>query len=80
LAVLILNRYDPIQKYGPQDCVASINAIVAKIDKLVAEKNTQAIQELKIIFGLEALTDLRDFAQTIAWPSKLQDFHLISNL
>ena len=61
-------RYDPIQKFGPQDCVASINAIVDKMDLLVESGNTGAIQELKAIFGLEALTDIRDFAMTIAFP------------
>ncbi|RFU24383.1 hypothetical protein B7463_g11953, partial [Scytalidium lignicola] len=60
--------YDPIQKFGPQDCIASINAIVEKIDYLVATHNTKAIQELKAIFGLEDLKDIRDFAMTIAFP------------
>lgn len=67
---LTLIRYDPIQKYGPQDCVASINAIIAKIDKLTDSHNTQAINELKAIFGLENLKDIRDFAMTIAFPSE----------
>lgn len=60
--------YDPIQKYGPQDCVSSINDIVDKFDSLVAANNSAAIQEFKEIFGLEALTDNRDFAKTIAYP------------
>lgn len=64
-------RYDPIQKYGPQDCISSINGIIEKIDHLVDSHNTEAIQELKTIFGLQDLEDIRDFAQTIAWPSKL---------
>ncbi|KAG0652531.1 putative extracellular serine carboxypeptidase [Hyphodiscus hymeniophilus] len=59
--------YDPIQKFAPQDCVASINAIIEKMDTLVATKNQAAIQELKAIFGLEALSDIRDFAMTIAF-------------
>lgn len=60
--------YDPIQKYGPADCVSSINAIVDKFDSLVAANNTAAIQEFKALFGLESLTDNRDFAKTIAYP------------
>jgi hypothetical protein len=60
--------YNPIQKYGPQDCVASINAIVEKIDTLVASGDDEAITQLKTIFGLESLTDIRDFAQTISFP------------
>ena len=60
--------YDPIQKFGPSDCVQSINDIVDKFDYLVAENNTEAIQELKAAFGLESLTDNRDFAKTVAYP------------
>jgi hypothetical protein len=48
--------------------VASINNIVDKMDLLVHSKQTQAIQKLKDIFGLGALEDIRDFAQTIAFP------------
>lgn len=60
--------YHPVQKYGPSDCVASINDIVDKFDGLVAANNTAGIEELKAIFGLESLTDLRDFAKTINYP------------
>ncbi|KAF2502375.1 extracelular serine carboxypeptidase-like protein [Lophium mytilinum] len=60
--------YDPIQKFGPSDCIASINGIIDKMDQLVQAKNTKAIQELKEIFGLGDLTDIRDFAMTIAFP------------
>lgn len=67
---LIRARYDPIQKFGPQDCVASINAIVDKMDMLIAANNTAGIQQLKEIFGLGALSDIRDFAMTIGFPCK----------
>ena len=60
--------YDPIQLLAPQDCVTSINDIVDKIDSLVESKQDDAIEELKDIFGLSALEDIRDFAQTIAFP------------
>lgn len=60
--------YDPIQKFGPQDCVSSINDIVDKFDALVAANNSAAVAEVKAIFGLESLTDDRDFAKTIAYP------------
>lgn len=79
ISKLILHRYDPIQKYGPQDCVASINAIVDKIDALVLAKNAKAIQELKTIFGLGDLEDIRDFAATIAFPS-LSPFLILFSL
>ncbi|CAJ2506574.1 Uu.00g007040.m01.CDS01 [Anthostomella pinea] len=60
--------YDPIQLLAPQDCVASINDIVDNMDYLVKSNNTAAIQQLKELFGLGALKDIRDFAQTIAFP------------
>lgn len=62
------HRYNPIQKFGPQDCIASINAIIEKIDDLVDSKNDPAIAQLKAIFGLEVLDDIRDFAMSIAYP------------
>ncbi|KAK5113436.1 hypothetical protein LTR85_010864 [Meristemomyces frigidus] len=60
--------YDPIQKFGPQDCVASINAIVQKIDHVFATGNATAIHQMKAVFGLQALTNNGDFAMTIAFP------------
>jgi len=60
--------YNQIQKYAPGDCTSSINAIIDKMDYLVANKQTKAIQQLKNIFGLGALEDIRDFAMTIAFP------------
>ncbi|CAK3848666.1 serine protease EDA2 [Lecanosticta acicola] len=60
--------YDPILKFGPQDCVSSINAIVANIDHVFATGNRTAVHVMKAVFGLEALTDDRDFAMTIAFP------------
>ncbi|KAI1374948.1 peptidase S28 [Hypoxylon crocopeplum] len=60
--------YNPIQKYAPQDCVTRINNIVDKFDLLVAKKHTKAIKEFKALFGLEVLTDNRDFAAAIADP------------
>jgi hypothetical protein len=70
-------RYDPIQKFGPSDCISSINAIVDKIDSLVEAKNNKAIQQLKTIFGLEALSDIRDFAMTIAFPRRFPDIYML---
>jgi hypothetical protein len=60
--------YDPIIKYGPSDCVSRIFGIVDKIDDLVKSGNKKGIQELKSLFGLGELKDIRDFAMTIAFP------------
>ncbi|KAF2855348.1 hypothetical protein T440DRAFT_386189 [Plenodomus tracheiphilus IPT5] len=60
--------YNPIMKYGPSDCISRIINIVDKMDALIQANNTAAIQHLKSVFGLGDLTDLRDFAMTIAFP------------
>ncbi|KAI1810713.1 peptidase S28 [Poronia punctata] len=60
--------YEPIQKYAPQDCVARINNIIDKFDALVAKNQTAAIKKFKALFGLETLTDHRDFASAIVDP------------
>lgn len=60
--------YDPIQLLASQDCVGYINDIVDKMDSLVEANNDEAIKQLKEMFGLSALEDIRDFAQTIAFP------------
>ncbi|EXJ78531.1 hypothetical protein A1O1_08932 [Capronia coronata CBS 617.96] len=60
--------YNPIQKNGPQDCITRINKIIDKMDYLIQNNETTAIQQLKDIFGLGGLEDLRDFAMTIAFP------------
>ncbi len=60
--------YDVIQRSGPPDCVAAVNDIVDRLDVLVATGAGAAIRQLKAIFGLEALADLRDFAAAIAFP------------
>lgn len=60
--------YDPIQKFAPQDCVGSLNAIREKIDQVFSTGDATAIRKMKAVFGLEALVDDRDFAMTIAFP------------
>jgi hypothetical protein len=61
-------RYQPIQKYAPQDCVGSLNAIIDNIDMIFATGNATLIYQMKSYFGLEDLKDNRDFAMTIAFP------------
>lgn len=61
-------RYDPIQKYGPQDCIARLNNIIEKTDMLIEANNTAAIAQLKELFGLQDLQDLRDFVYTMSLP------------
>lgn len=61
--------YDPILKFGPSDCIPRIVDIVDKIDDVIDSGNQAAIQELKEVFGLGALKNIGDFAQTISYPS-----------
>jgi hypothetical protein len=60
--------YDPIIKFGPQDCVTRISRIVDNFDALVNSGNRPAVEKFKELFGLEVVTDDRDFAQAIANP------------
>lgn len=60
--------YNPIQKFAPGDCTSRINNIVNMTNMLIDQNNTEAIQQLKEIFGLGNLSDIRDFAMTIAFP------------
>lgn len=63
--------YNPIQINGPSDCITRINNIVDNMDLLIQANNTEAIQQLKEIFGLGNLTDLRDFAMTVSFEYPL---------
>ncbi|KAK6078317.1 serine carboxypeptidase S28 [Seiridium cupressi] len=68
LSVGYADWYDPIQKYAPQDWVTRVNRIVDNFDALVDSGNRAAVDEFKSLFGLESLTDDRDFAMAIANP------------
>lgn len=56
-----------MQKFGPQDCIGSINGIVDKIDHVFETCDEPVIKHMKSIFGLGSLDDA-DFAATIAFP------------
>ena len=60
--------YDQYQRVGPQDCIGYLNGIVDNMDKVFDKKNAADVHKLKALFGLEALTDNRDFAMTVAFP------------
>lgn len=48
----------------------------SRIDHLISQNNTKAIKELKDIFGLGAVEDIRDFALTIAVRYTRNDTHI----
>ncbi|KAK7182016.1 hypothetical protein DPSP01_006247 [Paraphaeosphaeria sporulosa] len=60
--------YNPILKYGPSDCISRLVGIVDKIDEVIDSGNKAAIQEVKEVFGLGPVSDIRDFAQAISYP------------
>lgn len=68
--------YNPIIRYGPSDCISRIIDIVDKIDMIIDSGDETAIAELKSVFGLGALQNIGDFAQTISYPSKLSSVAL----
>jgi hypothetical protein len=47
------------------------------MDHLLSSNDKKAIQQLKTIFGLEALEDIRDFAMTIAFPRTYLKTHIL---
>jgi hypothetical protein len=60
--------YNPILKYAPSDCVSRLVGIIDKIDEVIHSGDKAAIQQVKEVFGLGAVSDIRDFAQAISYP------------
>jgi hypothetical protein len=58
--------YDPIQKYGPEECITSLQTAVGVIDALL-DVSDPVPAILKGLFGLNELED-DDFADVIASP------------
>lgn len=67
--------YNPIMRYGPSDCISRLVGIIDKIDEVIDSGDEDAIQAVKEVFGLGAVSDIRDFAQAISYPRKLFAFH-----
>lgn len=63
-------RYNPVIKFGPSDCISRVIGIIDKTDEVISSGNKQAIHDLKDVFGLADLKDIRDFAQAISYPRK----------
>ncbi|PVI03124.1 hypothetical protein DM02DRAFT_698935 [Periconia macrospinosa] len=62
------NWYNPILRYGPSDCVSRIVGIINKVDEVIDSGDETAIHDLKDVFGLADLHDIKDFAQAISYP------------
>ena len=48
----------------PQNCSSDVQRVIAYLDSLYAENDTDALQELKTAFGLGGLLHIDDFANT----------------
>ena len=46
----------------PQNCSSDVQRVIAYLDSLYAENDTDALQELKTAFGLGDLSHIDDFA------------------
>jgi hypothetical protein len=56
--------YDPIQKYGPEECITALQTAVGTIDALL-DMSEPVPSIVKGLFGLRELED-DDFASTIS--------------
>lgn len=59
--------FDPIQEYGPVDCISALQSAVKTIDTLL-DLPGPVPTFVKGMFGLEALKDDADFADVISSP------------
>jgi hypothetical protein len=59
--------YDPIQEYGPEDCISALQSSIKVID-LILDLPEPAPTLLKGLFGLEELKSHADFADVISSP------------
>ena len=65
LTLLRSDYYDyftPIREYMPQNCSSDVQAVIAYLDQIYAENDTDAMQSLKEAFGLGNLSHIDDFA------------------
>jgi hypothetical protein len=59
--------FDPIQKYGPPECISAIQSAVQSIDTLLSLP-APIPQAVKSLFGLGELKDDADFAEVLTIP------------
>ena len=53
--------FDPIIRYGRPACIQAIEQMIAYVDKILSGSSTQAVNELKQLYGVPDLYD-DDFA------------------
>lgn len=76
--------FEPIKDFGPPACISNHLKFINLIDNILLGDNDTTIASLKSAFGLQNLTYLDDFAQTVSegiygWQSKNWDPAVNSN-
>lgn len=59
--------YEPIRIYGPPDCISTQQKLMNVLDNIIMSNDSQTVDDLKTAFGLQNLTDSRDFANEISF-------------
>jgi hypothetical protein len=59
--------YEPIRTYGPPECIATQQKLMNIIDNIIMSNDTDTIDELKSAFGLEGLSNNKDFANVASY-------------
>ena len=54
--------YEPIREHMPRNCSNDIQAVIARVDRVLSGSNAAAIKELRELFGLVDLEHSDDFA------------------
>ena len=65
--VVFPQYYDPIQKYGPEECISALQSSIKTIDTIL-DLPEPAPTILKGLFGLEGLKSHADFADVLSSP------------
>ncbi|ORX39182.1 serine carboxypeptidase S28-domain-containing protein [Kockovaella imperatae] len=59
--------FQPIQKYGPVDCISALSDAITAVDSIL-DIGGPAAHALKSLFGLAELSDDQDFASLLSTP------------
>ncbi|ORX54934.1 peptidase S28 [Hesseltinella vesiculosa] len=60
--------FEPIQQYGPPECINAIEQVIKHVDHILATPFSHAKAELKDRFGVKDLTYDDDFAELLSMP------------
>ncbi|KAK8843963.1 hypothetical protein IAR55_006755 [Kwoniella newhampshirensis] len=60
--------FDPVQRYGPEECISALRSTIKAID-VILDMPAPLPTLLKSLFGLEQLEDNTDFADVLVTPT-----------